>query len=211
MQRDYPGWLKRIGERLAPTPVKPCGSCTMCCHIIPVAEIGLPAYTRCPHERAFPAARIGCAIYPTRPSSCRVWTCQWALNGWDDERRPDRCGVVVDPQLDLVRLRNNDTGESQERAALQIWAAPGFEEAYQEQPVLAIVLAALEAVGHVLWRFRGDDGTQMAMGIGQLPSGEIFKTAPAPVDWAWNAQMREGERVLRAEQLLKQRTGGKAT
>jgi hypothetical protein len=203
-QKDYPEHVRRLGERLAPKPVKPCGGCTLCCKVIPVKEIGLKAYTRCPHERGFPHAQPGCAIYHDRPSSCRVWTCEWALSGHADDLRPDRCGVVVDPQPDMMRVVDNTTGEVRTVAAVQMWAALGYEDAFKRQPVLAMVLAALEDHGYVLWRMRGDDGAQVAMGIFKH-NGELSHTAPAGIHAGFTASMSEGERLLRAGQMMKGR------
>lgn len=199
--RDYPGWIKRLGERLAPEPVKPCAGCTACCHTVGVAEIGLKPFTRCQHERGVPWTP-GCAIYATRPSSCRSWSCQYALEGWDDELRPDRCGVVVGPEPDLFRLRDGTTGELHEVAAIQMWATPGFEEAY-----LAVVLAAIDGGAAILWRYRRpEDGVPVGLSIGKH-NGEIYRTAPAEVHAGFTASMSAGERTRKADALLKGRRG----
>lgn len=207
-RKAYSDRVRRLGERLAPKPKNPCGGCTMCCHIIPVAELGLKAFTRCPHERGFPHAQPGCSIYDHRPSSCRVWSCQYALEGWEDDLRPDRCGVVVDPQPDMMRLRDNATGEVRVQAAVQMWAAPGYEDAFHRQPVLAAVLAAVDQYGYVLWRTRGEDGEQRAMSLFRH-EGELVHTAPAAIHAGFTASMSEGERMLRAAELIERRKGGK--
>jgi hypothetical protein len=200
--RDYPDWIKRFSEVVAPVPVKPCGGCTACCHLTGVAEIGLKPFTRCQHERGFPWVP-GCGIYADRPSSCRTWSCQYALEGWDDELRPDRCGVVVDPQPDLVRLVEDKTGRKYEVAAVQMWALAGHEEAFLEQPVLAVVLAAIEQVGHVVWRYRREDGVAVAVGLGRTAQGELYRSPPAPVHAGFTAEMSQGQRTLKAKSLLK--------
>jgi hypothetical protein len=33
-----------------------CGTCTLCCQLVPVKEIGLPSFTACPHLRPIFAA-----------------------------------------------------------------------------------------------------------------------------------------------------------
>jgi hypothetical protein len=200
--RDYPDWIKRFGEAVAPVPVKPCAGCTACCHLPGVAEIGLKPFERCQHERGFPWVP-GCGIYADRPSSCRTWSCQYALEGWDDELRPDRCGVVVGPEPDLFRLRDATTGELHDVPAIQMWAAPGFEEAYLDQPVLAVVLAAIDGGAAVLFRYRRpEDGVPVGLSIGKH-NGELYRTAPAEVHAGYTASMSQGQRTLKANALLK--------
>jgi hypothetical protein len=201
---QYPAWINRLAEATAPRPQKPCDGCTACCHTIAVAELGLATWQRCPHERGFPYVP-SCAIYDRRPSSCRVWSCQYALEGWDDDLRPDRCGVVADPLVDLIRLCREDGGEPLEVAAVQLYAAPGYEEAYQRQPVLAVVLAALASVGVVMWRYRDAAGRNVGMALMRDPeTGELTHTAAAVEDGDFG--MSAGQRLLRAQQLLR---GGK--
>ena len=200
--RRYSAAARALGEAIAPKPVKPCGGCTLCCKVIPVGELGLPAFTRCQHERSFPmAGPAGCAIYATRPSSCRVWSCQWALDGLPDDLRPDRCGVVIDPQPDIIRLVDDDTGDARTLAAVQMWAAPGFEDAFKRQPGLAMVLAAIDRYGCVVWRMRGENGEQVAMSLFRH-KGKLTCTGLAGVHAEFTASMSEGERLLRAQQLI---------
>ena len=93
-----------------------CGECTLCCRLLPVRELKKPANTRCQHQ-----SRKGCAIYHQLgfPPSCGLWNCAWL--GGEDVPRPDRCGWVVDVVPDLIRARNNETGEVQEIIAAQVW------------------------------------------------------------------------------------------
>jgi hypothetical protein len=81
-----------------------------------VRELKKPANTRCQHQ-----SRKGCAIYHQLgfPPSCGLWNCAWL--GGEDVPRPDRCGWVVDVVPDLIRARNNETGEVQEIIAAQVW------------------------------------------------------------------------------------------
>jgi hypothetical protein len=195
--------VERIAAEVMPRPKKPCGGCTLCCKTIAVAELNLPSFTRCPHERNFPmAGPPGCAIYDKRPASCRVWSCQWAIEGWDDELRPDRCGVVIDPLPDLIRLVDPDTGEKREVPAVQMWATSGYELAYRKQPVLAAVLASIEQTGMVIWRYRDEAGVQQGIGLLRGPDGKLGATAPAGIHAGFSGEMSVGERLLRAQRLL---------
>lgn len=93
-----------------------CGDCTLCCRLLPVKELEKKANTRCEHQ-----SRKGCAIYHQLgfPPSCGLWNCAWL--GGEDLPRPDRCGWVVDVVPDLIRARNNETGEQQEILVAVVW------------------------------------------------------------------------------------------
>jgi hypothetical protein len=72
-------------------PAPGCGTCTLCCDVSSVAELGKPAYARCQH------LTTKCDIYETRPDQCRVYRCAWHLSLLGDrvDRRPDNTGVVL--------------------------------------------------------------------------------------------------------------------
>jgi hypothetical protein len=194
--RRYSPPVTALAEAVMPKPKKSCDGCTLCCRLIAVAEIGLPSFTRCQHERSFPyAGTPGCAVYDRRPQSCRVWSCQYLLEGWPDDLRPDRCGVVVDPAPDLMRIGGREV------AACQMWVAAGFENAWMEDPVRALVLAAVTEVGHVLWRWKTPEG-QLAMCFLKDENGQFGHTAPMPIDAAFTAEMSAAARMIRAEALL---------
>ena len=74
-----------------PPPGEGCGTCTACCDITGVVELGKPYYARCPHLGAG-----CCTIYDHRPETCRVYRCAWHLGmiGTHIDRRPDKCGVM---------------------------------------------------------------------------------------------------------------------
>jgi hypothetical protein len=178
---------------------KTCGTCTACCSTVPVEEIGLPAFTRCPKLRSVVFAAPGCSIYPDRPNSCETWSCHWLKDDWPDDLRPDRCGVVVDIIPDLIRVNGT------EMPALQIWALPGYEMAFTEQPVMAIVLA-ITAQGHaVIWRWRGADGQQTGRALFNDPkTGKLVATSETPPDKAFSKAMPIRERLKKAMALSDQ-------
>ena len=64
----------------------------MCCHVVAVAELGKPPGVRCPH-----ASRCkGCAIYQSRPASCRDFYCEWMLSpALGREWKPDRARFAL--------------------------------------------------------------------------------------------------------------------
>lgn len=70
-----------------------CGSCTECCHLMAVSEIGKPVFKWC----QFCDKSVGCKIYDNRPHSCRGFQCLWLKDmSIPDEMRPDRCGVMLE-------------------------------------------------------------------------------------------------------------------
>ena len=59
-----------------------CGSCSMCCKVLHIAEFDKPANRWCEHI----ARGGGCGIYETRFETCRGYKCQWLL---DDSLGPE--------------------------------------------------------------------------------------------------------------------------
>ena len=69
-----------------------CGDCTLCCRLLGVPELEKPAGTWC----ASCEVGCGCGRYDDRPASCRNFECFWLMeDGFPDELRPDRSGVVI--------------------------------------------------------------------------------------------------------------------
>ena len=72
-----------------------CGDCSACCTSKGVAEINKSPGVTCPH------LGFGCAIYETRPPSCRSYQCYWLQGNLDEEARPDKIGFVLDLDKEL--------------------------------------------------------------------------------------------------------------
>jgi len=113
-----------------------CGTCTLCCRLLPVRELDKGANQRCQHQR-----HTGCSVYhrpPAFPRSCGVWSCRWLTDDNAQElRRPDRVGYVIDQLPDLVKMRNKQTGEEErELMVLQVWVDPARRDAWQEPGLL---------------------------------------------------------------------------
>lgn len=111
-----------------------CGSCTLCCKLLPVREVNKGAGERCRHQSS-----KGCAVYHKLgfPPSCAAWSCRWLID--DDAAklaRPDRSHYVIDMMFDLIGIRNEETGETQEMTALQIWVDPAFSEAWRDPALM---------------------------------------------------------------------------
>lgn len=60
----------------APVLGRACGSCTLCCKTVAVAELAKPPGVSCPHS----VSCKGCAIYDLRPAACRDFYCEWMLS-----------------------------------------------------------------------------------------------------------------------------------
>src|SRR4051794_26182341 len=75
-------------------PGRSCGTCNVCCVALTIDEPTLrkPQGFRCRNAQA----DNSCAIYDSRPPSCRTFYCGWRLLKWVPEPfRPDRSGVLV--------------------------------------------------------------------------------------------------------------------
>ncbi|WP_406853709.1 hypothetical protein ABEG18_14200 [Alsobacter sp. KACC 23698] len=71
--------------------MKSCGSCTLCCKVLRVAELDKPAGAWCGHCRK----GVGCGVYETRPGECRTFGCLWLADPqFPAELKPERSKVV---------------------------------------------------------------------------------------------------------------------
>jgi hypothetical protein len=129
-----------------------CGTCTRCCELVPVKELHKAAFTPCQHDLGAFGIRPGCSIYPNRPPGCRTWRCLWLKDDtWSDELRPDRCGIVVDENIDLVRIGGVES------PCAQVWVSPGHEDDFHHgEDAQSIVFSLIEKGLAVLWRMRDD-------------------------------------------------------
>lgn len=96
---------------------------------MPVEEINKLAGVRCKHQKS----GLGCKIYPSRPVSCRIWSCQWLI-GTDTTNlpRPDRSHYVIDSFPDTIYV-NIPTPAGIERIpmmAIQVWVDPDYMDAW---------------------------------------------------------------------------------
>jgi hypothetical protein len=73
-------------------PGKSCGSCSLCCKVVGVDELAKPIGVWCRHCNR----QSGCAIYETRPASCRMFICQWMrAEDLGPEWKPDRAKFAL--------------------------------------------------------------------------------------------------------------------
>ncbi|RTL06409.1 hypothetical protein EKK58_05510 [Candidatus Dependentiae bacterium] len=73
--------------------MRPCDGCTECCTII-----GVRSLNKLPGQRCKFVGESGCKTYPNRPQECRQFYCFWRFGYMDDEDRPDKSGIVLNPR-----------------------------------------------------------------------------------------------------------------
>jgi hypothetical protein len=97
-------------------PGRACGSCTLCCKAVGVAELAKPAGSWCAHCR--PAK--GCSVYEARPAGCRDFHCEWLRSeALGPEWKPDRARFVL-----MVTARGH----------LAACVDPGYPSAWRRAP-----------------------------------------------------------------------------
>jgi hypothetical protein len=98
-------------------PGRSCGTCTLCCKAVGVAEIAKPGGVWCQHC----VSGKRCAIYQQRYGSCRTFYCEWMMQkALGPEWKPDRAKFV---------LVNTDRNRH-----LTACADPGYPSAWRRSP-----------------------------------------------------------------------------
>lgn len=114
-----------------------CGSCTLCCTLMPVSEIKKPSNQDCTQQKR----GFGCRIYQVRPVSCRAWSCRWLANddGLMNEimKRPDECHYVIDPTPDTIVLTPKGSTNKVVMPIVQVWVDPAFPDAHKDHALRA--------------------------------------------------------------------------
>lgn len=121
-----------------------CGSCSLCCSLMPVRELAKGASERCKHQ----SHARGCRVYgkPAMPPSCRLWNCRWIVSqeGTETLSRPDRSKYVIDILPDFITARDDETGVETSVEVVQIWCSPSHPNAHRD-PALRAYLHKLSA------------------------------------------------------------------
>ncbi len=116
-------------------PGRGCGTCTLCCKVVSVADFGKPAGTWCQHCRP----GNGCGIHAIRPFVCRGAYCEWMIcKGLGPEWKPEKSKFVLFKTHDGRRLTAHvDPGypsawrRSPFYENFKLWAA----QAIQQEPM----------------------------------------------------------------------------
>jgi Fe-S-cluster containining protein len=88
-------------ERQRRAAARACGTCSLCCTVLRVDELGKSAGQDCPNQRG----ELGCGIYEIRPEICRSYECLWRQGGLEEDERPDLTGGIVDLESVGIGLR----------------------------------------------------------------------------------------------------------
>ena len=125
-----------------------CGSCNVCCVALTIndAELQKPQGIRCSH-----AQRDGsCAIYATRPGTCRDFYCGWRQLKWVPKTlRPDQSGV-------LVRLHGEVAKDGTKRLGISVTLLD--KSAFKAEGLAETVAAAVAADKPVYLHVPGKPG-----------------------------------------------------
>jgi hypothetical protein len=134
-----------------------CGSCTLCCRLLPVRALAKPANQRCGHQFSG-----GCKVYHRIgfPRECAIWSCRWLVDSETQGLgRPDRTGYVIDLTPDLVRVTNAD--DTHDVICFQVWCDPARPEAWRDPALLRYAEAQAKTGEVMLVRF----GTERAIAV----------------------------------------------
>jgi hypothetical protein len=155
-----------------------CGTCTLCCRLVPVRELEKPAGARCKFQR-----HTGCQVYhrPNKgfPHACGFWSCKWLLNDdAADLSRPDRAGYVLDITPDFVTI--TDDGVPRNIQVVQIWCDPKRPDAHRD-PALRAWLERRYLQNNVLGLVRYDNKQAIALfPPASAPDGQWHEVAGSP-------------------------------
>ena len=112
--------------------VNHCGTCTMCCRLLGVAEIDKPPGVWCQHC----TPGVGCRLHEKAafPHDCAEYVCLWLQcrqenHPLPDELRPDRSKVVIDAQK--IEYSGHE--------AHNVRCAPGYPDAWRKPPIKALI------------------------------------------------------------------------
>ena len=89
-------------------PGRECGACNVCCVALMIDDPELQKVQGYRCRNTLPDK--SCAIYATRPDTCRTFNCGWRLLKWvRPTLRPDISGVLVRLQYETSRDRSTTT------------------------------------------------------------------------------------------------------
>jgi hypothetical protein len=127
-----------------------CGSCQLCCKLMPVPQLNKGANQRCKHQRT----GKGCMIYASRPWSCRTYACRWLADPKASALpRPDRAHYVIDVEHDKVILEGLTI-----IAVIQVWLDPAFPNAWDTPELRDYMLMWAERGAATIIRTNAKDG-----------------------------------------------------
>jgi hypothetical protein len=167
--RDGQGFrLPNSAAPQAPPQVRECGSCTSCCTLLEVTEVGTAVNEWCKHCEA----GKGCTIYDQRPQMCRSFSCAWLQGHLDDNWYPEKAGMVVHFSQDAVNVQVD----------------PDHAERWQQEPYFSKLsewsLNGIKAGGNRSYATLvavGGSEKYLLLGRTVVPEPTLFGTAFLPV------------------------------
>lgn len=153
-----------------PTPalVRQCGSCTACCTLLEVTDVGKSMNEWCRHCDA----GKGCAIYEHRPQMCRSFSCAWLQGHLDEEWFPEKAGMVVHFSQDAVNVQVD----------------PEFPDRWRQEPYFSKLCEwSLNGIrmngnrGYATLVMVGSSDKFLLLGRTAVPDPTLFGTAFLPV------------------------------
>ena len=82
----------------------------MCCVLTAVPEINKPANTPCQFLNILEPSCENCLIYKDRPQRCKDYKCAWLLGYGQEEDQPNKSGILIDGQEDILLVREGWVG-----------------------------------------------------------------------------------------------------
>ena len=150
------------------TDKRNCGSCALCCKLVPVADIDKPANRWC--QFAKPGSEHACTVWGTdrKPGCCTLWECLWLSQPevTPELARPDKAHYVIDGGMDMIGV--NDT----KVMALQVWCDPNYPNAHRDPALRRL----MERLGHA--------GIATLVRLGNAEGIAIFPPSMTP-DGRW--------------------------
>jgi hypothetical protein len=152
----------------APQEVRQCGSCTSCCTLLEVADVGTGVNEWC----QYCVAGKGCSIYDSRPQMCRSFSCAWLQGHLNDDWYPEKASIVVHFSQDAVNVQVDAAHPDRWRkepyfSKLSEWSLNGIRANGNRR------YATLVAVG--------DSDKYLLLGKTVVPEPTLFGTAFLPV------------------------------
>ena len=72
-----------------------CGTCYACCVYLDIKELNKWGGQHCNHLNGVDCPEKRCSIYQRRPEACSSYRCAWLQGCFDEDLRPNACGVLV--------------------------------------------------------------------------------------------------------------------
>ena len=163
-------------------PARTCGTCTLCCKVFPVPDIGKPAGRWCQHI----VQGRGCAIHASRPQLCRDFFCQWIYNdALGPEWKPENAHFV----LSIYPGANS----------LNVTVDPGYPAAWRAEPYIGEFrrwAAGALAQGDQVLVFLGDRVTAILpdrdVELGEIRPGDAIVSLKGAAGYAVTVRRGQG-------------------